>query len=138
MDFSRHLVIFKNFFLDFSVMQENGLIRKIRLISNFMMPQPGLQTIIIHILPNISRSKTNQTMKFSQLIEYNMGKFIFKNHTQNVVENYSQTLFQKIKFDHISGSLAYSFTPFVLIVYQVEGYRNILKLSCRHLAFTLC
>ena len=138
MDLSRHLVIFKKFFLDFSVMQENGLIRKIRLISNFMMPQPGSQTIIIHILPNISRSKTNQTMKFSQLIEYNMGKFIFKNHTQNVVENYSQTLFQKIQFDHISGSLAYSFTPFVLIVYQVEGYRNILKLSCRHLAFTLC
>ena len=36
-----------------------------------MTSQPGLQTIAIHILPNISQSKTNQTMKFGQLIEYN-------------------------------------------------------------------
>ena len=35
------------------------------------MSQPGLQTIAIHILFNISRSKDNQTMKFGQLIEYN-------------------------------------------------------------------
>ena len=35
------------------------------------MSQPGLQTIAIHILPNISQSKGNQTMKFGQLIEYN-------------------------------------------------------------------
>ena len=37
----------------------------------FMTLQPGLQTIAIHILPNISQSKGNQTMKFGQLIEYN-------------------------------------------------------------------
>ena len=36
-----------------------------------MASQPGLQTIAIHILPNISQSKGNQTMKFDQLIEYN-------------------------------------------------------------------
>ena len=36
-----------------------------------MTSQPGLQTIAIHILPNISQSKGNQTMKFGQLIEYN-------------------------------------------------------------------
>ena len=41
-----------------------------------MTLQPGQQTIVIHILPNISRSKGNQTMKFSQLIDYNM-KIIF-------------------------------------------------------------
>ena len=34
-----------------------------------MMSQPGLQAIAIHILPNISKSKDNQTMKFGQLIE---------------------------------------------------------------------
>ena len=50
---------------------KNGLIRKIRLTSKFMMSQPGLQTIAIHILPNISQSKGNQAMKFGQLIEYN-------------------------------------------------------------------
>ena len=43
-----------------------------------MTTQPGLQTIAIHILPNISQSKGNQTMKFgynknikNNLIEYN-------------------------------------------------------------------
>ena len=36
-----------------------------------MTLQPGSQTIAIHILPNISQSKDNQTMKFGQLIEYN-------------------------------------------------------------------
>ena len=35
-----------------------------------MTAQPGLQTIAIHILPNISQSKGNQTMEFGQLIEY--------------------------------------------------------------------
>ena len=46
-----------------------------------MTSQPGLQTMTIHTLPNISRSKGNQTMKFNQLIEHNM-----RNHTQNVLE----------------------------------------------------
>ena len=37
-----------------------------------MTSQPGKQRIAIHILLNISRSKSNQAMKFGQLIEYNM------------------------------------------------------------------
>ena len=37
-----------------------------------MMSQPGKQTIAIHIFPNISSSKSNQTIKFGQLIEYNL------------------------------------------------------------------
>ena len=53
-------------------MYKNGLIRKVRLILKFMTSQPGQQTIGIHILPNISRTKDNQIMKFDQLIEYNM------------------------------------------------------------------
>ena len=36
-----------------------------------MTSQPGLQTIAIHILLNISQSKGNQKMKFGQLVEYN-------------------------------------------------------------------
>ena len=48
-----------------------------------MMSQPGQKTIVIHILLNILRSKDNQTITFSQLIEYNMrniflGKIIHK------------------------------------------------------------
>ena len=38
------------------------------LISKFMTSRLGWQTII---MPNISRSKDNQTVKFGQLIEYN-------------------------------------------------------------------
>ena len=36
-----------------------------------MTSQPGLQTIVIHILTNISESKGKQTMRFGQLTEYN-------------------------------------------------------------------
>ena len=36
-----------------------------------MTSKPGQQIITIHILPNISRSKDNQAMKFGQVIEYN-------------------------------------------------------------------
>ena len=58
---------------------------KIRLISKFMTPQPGNQTIVIHILPYISRSKENKTMKFDQLIEYNMRNiFLEKSYTRCV------------------------------------------------------
>ena len=55
-----------------------------------MVSQPGLQTITIHILPNIARSKDNQAMKFGQFIEDN--------------RNHSQTHFPKIKIEHISMS----------------------------------
>ena len=34
------------------------------------MSQSGKQIIAIHILPNISKGKGSQTMKFGQLIEY--------------------------------------------------------------------
>ena len=37
-----------------------------------MTPQTGQQTITIHILPDISRKKGNQTIKFAQEMEYNM------------------------------------------------------------------
>ena len=37
-----------------------------------MTSQTEKQTIAIHILPNISRSRGSQTMKFRQLIEYNI------------------------------------------------------------------
>ena len=48
-----------------------------------MTPQPGLQAIAVHILPNISRSKDNQTMKFDQLIEYKMtNTFVKKSYTK--------------------------------------------------------
>ena len=65
-----------------------------------------------------------------------MKKIFFKNHTQNVVEKLFPALLQNVKIDHISGSIIDSFTQFVFIVCQVEGYRNMLKLSDRPIAFT--
>ena len=50
-----------------------------------MTLQLGKQTIAIHILPNVSRIRGNQTMKFGQLIEYDLRN-TFLNHTQNGVE----------------------------------------------------
>ena len=44
-----------------------------------MTSKPGKQLISMHILPNISRSKDNQTMKFDQLIEYNMRNTFLEN-----------------------------------------------------------
>ena len=61
------------------------MIRKIRLISNIMTSQPEQQTTAVRILPNISRSKVNQTMKFVQLTGYNMrNNFLEKLYTKSV------------------------------------------------------
>ena len=46
------------------------------------MESPGKQTIAIHLLHCISRSKGNQTKKFGQLIEHNMRNIFLKNHTK--------------------------------------------------------
>ena len=43
----------------------------------------GQHIIAIHILSNISRSKRNKTMKFGQLIEYNMRNiFLEKSYSK--------------------------------------------------------
>ena len=36
-----------------------------------MTSRPGLETIPIHILLNVSQSKNNQTIRFGQLIKHN-------------------------------------------------------------------
>ena len=48
-----------------------------------MTSRPRKQTIAIHLLPNISRGKGNQAMKFDQLIEYGRRNiFREKSHTK--------------------------------------------------------
>ena len=42
-----------------------------------MTSQTDQQLITIHVLSNISRGKSNQAMKFGQLIEYNASNFFF-------------------------------------------------------------
>ena len=58
-----------------------------------MSSQPGLQITTIHILPNISQSKDNQTMKLGQLIEYNKRNNFLKNYAENEVERLVPDLF---------------------------------------------
>ena len=78
------------FDLDFLVMYKNGLIRKIRIISKFMMSR--------HVLSNISRSKGNRTMKFGQLVVYNMGNnFVQKSYTKCGGENIPRPFSKKSK-----------------------------------------
>ena len=73
-----------NFFLELLVISNNGLNRKkIWLISKFMTSQTDKQTIAIHILTSISRSKKKQGMKFGQLIKNSMRRiFLEKSYTK--------------------------------------------------------
>ena len=87
--FSRYLI----FCLDFFFVCQNGFNKKIKLISNFMTSQPGQKTIVIHILPNISRSKGNQTMKFDPFIEYNMTNMFLEKSYAKYDEETSPRLF---------------------------------------------
>ena len=58
-----------------------------------MTSQPGLQTIAIHILPNTSQHKGNQTMKFSQLIEHNKRNIFLQSYAENEVGRLVPDLF---------------------------------------------
>ena len=43
-----------------------------------MASPTGKQKLTIHILPDISRSKSNQAIRFGQLIEYNVRNIFFE------------------------------------------------------------
>ena len=63
------------------------------------MSQHGKRTIATHILPDISRSKGNGTIKFSHLIEHNMKKiFPEKPHTKCDGETIPRAFSKKSKF----------------------------------------
>ena len=67
-----------------------------------MTSQPAKQKIAIHILPYISRSKANQTVKFGQSIEYNMKKnFLEKSHPKCGGETIPKSFFKKSKLNII-------------------------------------
>ena len=60
-----------------------------------MTAQPGKQTIAINMLPNISRSKGNQTKKSGKLIEYNMKNILFEKLYRKCVGETIPRLFSK-------------------------------------------
>ena len=77
-------------------MQKGCLIRKIRINSEFMASQRGSETIAIHILINISRSKDSQTTKFGQTTQYNMRNiFLEKPYTKWGGETIPRPFYEK-------------------------------------------
>ena len=48
-------------------------------------------------MPNISRSKGNQTMKFGQFMKYKVRNFFFKKHGENEVGRLVPDLFLFLK-----------------------------------------
>ena len=50
-----------------------------------MKSHTGQQIIAIHILPNISTSKDNQTMKFGQLIKYSLRSIFLQKYAEKEV-----------------------------------------------------
>ena len=69
--------------------------RKLGLISKSI--ETGKQTIKLDTLPNISRSRENQTMKLSQLLEYNVRNIFLKKHAKNETGRLVSNLFWFLK-----------------------------------------
>ena len=80
-----------------------------------MTSQIGKQTIAIHILTNISRSKGNQAMKFSQLVEYNMRNIFLEKPSKKWDGEANPRRYSK-KSKLISRSTAYDFIQTFFIV----------------------
>ena len=102
-----------------------------------MISRPGKQTITIHMLTlNISRRRGNQRMEFGQLIEYNTRNiFLEKSYTTLGGETIPRPFCKNQNWARLSIN-SLKFIRFVFVLCQVEGYRNILKLNCKPLAFT--
>ena len=79
----------------------------------------------------MSIGKRNQVMKVGHLIEHNMRNiFLEKSYTECGEDTICRSFSKKSK---LSLSLD---QRFIFIVCQVEGHLQILKISCRPVAFT--
>ena len=96
--------------------------KAIRLISNFIMSQAGMQIITIYLLPNISRIKGNQTVKLGQLIEYNMRNIFLEDSYKKCSWGTSPRTIQ-----HISGLTAWNFIRFVFILRRSQELPKYIK-----------
>ena len=92
-----------------------------------MTPQAGKQVIMMHTLPNISRSNGNQTMKFGHFIEYNMRNiFLEKSYTKCHAGTGLRTS-KKSKLSISQGHQSEHLFSLFLLYALVENYQNILK-----------
>ena len=81
---------------------------------------------------NISRSKSNQTIKFGQLIAYNMRNPFLEESRTKSAEEVTSTLFfkKKSKFSIYLDQQSQILYSLLLLYIQVDVYQNILKLRC--------
>ena len=85
----------------------------------------------IQILPNISRSKTNQTMEFGQLREYYMRHiFLEKSYTKCGDETSFRPFSKKSKLRISLDQQSENLYSLLLLYVQVVDHRNMLKLRC--------
>ena len=83
------------------------------------------------MLPNASRRKGKQTMKFGHFTEYNRRNIFIEKSYSKCGEASPWPFSQKINIEHISGSIVWNVIKFVFIVCPSQGlYQNILKLRC--------
>ena len=75
LSFLRNLNICPNFFVHLGKSLDKKMVD-----FEIMNLKSEKQTVAIHILSNISKRKGNETTKFGQLIQYNVGDFFIKNH----------------------------------------------------------
>ena len=108
------------------VMQKNHFIRKLTLISKFMTSQSEKQTFAIHILPKMSWSKGNQTLKFGQSIGRTWEIFFCKNDALNEVEELFPERFRKNRTWAYLQNNSFKFCTVCFYCVQIWGYQNIL------------
>ena len=92
-----------------------------------MTPQPGTQSLVVHTLSNISKSKGNQTLKSGQLIEYKMKHNSWKIMSNCGGETFPRPFSKKIKIEYISESIVYSLYSLFLLYVKlraIEVYWN--------------
>ena len=93
-----------------------------------MTLQPGLKAIVIHVLPNILRSKGNQSVKFGQLILCNMRNiFLEKSYTKSDGETSPRPFPEKLKLSMSldqESKVLYSLFLLHVKLSAIEIYRN--------------
>ena len=67
-----------------------------------MISEPGKQTIVIHILPNISWSTSNQAMKLGQLKEYSRRNFFLEKSYTKCFRKTSHPFLKKQNWAYLS------------------------------------
>ena len=94
------------------------------------MPQTGNQIITIYILPNISRSKSNQAVKFGELIEYFNRNIFFEKHAENESGRIVPDLFLSFFFKKLYINSKQVASALILTYFGRLPLRHTIKTKC--------